>query len=384
MYSKITSIEVINFMIFEHARISFDERGIINLKGYNSTGKSTIERALAVCFADAFKRNQQKFIRYGEDYFRVIVEFDDGVRIVRDKYINGQSLYEMYQGDELLYTSKEGNKLTKISDVPLPIQQYLGLITLANGCLNYQSRRDPLWLIETPGSENYYALNEVLKTESIARANALINSDKNKLGGEIAELEADFQATELALEECSAVSEELLSTLVERESKAQGLCSRYEIISDIMCTVAEIRGCRLLPSVQRVDSGSVDRLEELLEVRRVVAEVGSHKSIPSFEMVDEYRIADINSIYNNTKEISESGITIATYMSGISMDKVDPLGDIFNSLRELARVLKEEKALSREYDQVSSRLCTLVAEAKAEGKRFVQCDNCGVYMEVGE
>ena len=66
------------------------------------------------------------------------------------------------------------------------------------------------------------------------------------------------------------------------------------------------------------------------------------------------------------------------------MDKIDPLNDIFKSLRELAKVYKEEKSLSEEYNQVSSKLSTLVAEAKAEGKRFVQCDNCGVYMEVGE
>ena len=54
-YSKITTIELINFMVYKHAKISFDEKNIINLKGYNSPGKSSILRALSICFLDAYK-----------------------------------------------------------------------------------------------------------------------------------------------------------------------------------------------------------------------------------------------------------------------------------------------------------------------------------------
>ena len=33
MYSKIVSVEVVNFMVYAHGKIMFDEGNIINIKG---------------------------------------------------------------------------------------------------------------------------------------------------------------------------------------------------------------------------------------------------------------------------------------------------------------------------------------------------------------
>ena len=133
-YAKIKSIEVFNFMVYKHAKVYYDDSNIINMKGYNNSGKSTMLKALAICFTDMYKRIQTKFIRHGEKYFRIIVEFEDGVSILRDKYITGQSLYEVYKNDECIYTTKAGGKLTKLDGVPQPIQEYLGLCTTSTGC----------------------------------------------------------------------------------------------------------------------------------------------------------------------------------------------------------------------------------------------------------
>mgnify|MGYP003093532149 CR=1 FL=1 len=78
-YSKITSVEIKNFMGYESGKIQFDESGVINIKGYNDSGKSAMLTACAVAMMDAYKQKQAKFIRFGEDYFGIVVSFDDGV-----------------------------------------------------------------------------------------------------------------------------------------------------------------------------------------------------------------------------------------------------------------------------------------------------------------
>ena len=60
-YSKIKEVEVFNFMSFKHARLVFDETNILNLKGYNDSGKSAILRAVVVCLTDMYKRAQNKY-----------------------------------------------------------------------------------------------------------------------------------------------------------------------------------------------------------------------------------------------------------------------------------------------------------------------------------
>lgn len=380
MYSKIVSVEVFNFMVYEHAKVLFDERGIINLKGYNSSGKSTILRALAVCMMDLYKRSQTKLIRHGEDYFRVVVEFDDGVKIIRDKYINGQSLYEMYKCGELLFTTKEGNRLTKIDGVPQVIGEYLGLVMLENGCLNYQTRQDLLWLIETPGSENYYALNEVLKTESIARANTLLNSDKNKLGGEIAEIEAELQSTELALQNCGAVSEELIIALTDRENKAKSVCSKSVQAKKLGSICDNLASLKPIPVVEKID---LSRLTAILEIERISLEIEKLVEIPKVEKLDIEKLQSVTRLEDIARRLE--GIdekVVGAEITVIDYNKIAPLSKIQKLLKEVLQSEQEQAGIETEIDSVATELKEVVEKASANGISFIKCDNCGSYMEV--
>lgn len=382
MYSKIASVEVVNFMVFEHARISFDERGIINLKGYNSSGKSTLEKAIAVCLMDEFKRKQPKFIRHGEDFFRVIVEFDDGVKILRDKYINGQSLYEMYKNEELLFSTKEGNRLTRIDGVPDVISTYLGLITLERGCLNYQSRRDPLWLVETVGSENYYALNEVLKTESIARANTLLNSDKNALNSTIAEIEGDLYSVEVALQGCSNASEELLAVLSEREINIQSVLLRSDKIEGISDTLGNLLTLKKIPDVTCINT---DRLSSILEIEKKLLELENIKTVPEMKKIETEKLQMSGTLLKEVSEFSDiSSKTVPVKIKSVEFDRIQPISRLLRLVNDLTDLSKEKKDIIQQEKSIKENLRVVVEKAHERGIKFVKCDNCGSYMEVGE
>lgn len=378
-FNRITSVEVNNFMVYNHAVINFDDLNIINIKGYNSGGKSTMLKAIAVCLMNMYPKAQTKFIRHGEKYFRIIVKFEDGVSIVRDKYVTGQSLYELYKDGKCIFTTKEGGKLTKVDGVPQIIQDYLGLCIVSTGCLNYQVRQDPLWLIETTGSENYNSLNEILKTEEIARANALLNSDKNKLNSEITGIEASLQETNLALNDVSDYTEDLLVALERKESLCREYAVKYRELKDISGILDELSGLKDIPEVSEINSS---RLEGILSVLGIVEELGNVKEYPEIEKVKINRLTDIATIGNNMAEAVELSKGITPEVSSIDTGCVEGLEKIIGIISEIKDCMQGISKLNEVQAVVKKKLDNYVAKAKEQGIKFVECDNCGTYIEV--
>lgn len=384
-YSKITTIEVINFMSVKHAKIMFDEQGIINIKGYNHSGKSGFLRAVCTCLMNIKPNSQAKFISHGEEYFRIIVSFDDDVVIVRDKYINGQSLYEMYKNKELVFTTKQGNKFTKVTDVPKVIKDYLGLIEIensANGYLNYQTRKDPLWLIETKGSENYYSLNEVLRTEEIARANTLLNSDKNKLNSEIAEIESDLQNSKMLLENFESISEEFILILSEKEVEVQSLLSRKNSVLQLKGILEQLESIRSVPEIDCIDSSKLSTISSL---KSMVEELGKMENIPDISLVPTERLQSIQKLQETLDSLS----SINTDIIGLDISKIDiskypPLGRLQNELKSYITCIKTLNNLKKENKELLSEKSKIVASAEKKGIKFVECSNCGTLLEVSE
>lgn len=378
MYSKITNIEVTNFMVYSHAKVSFDEKGIINIKGYNSGGKSTMLKAIAVCLMNMYPKAQTKFIRHGEKYFRIVVNFDDGVSIVRDKYITGQSLYEIYKDNNCIFTTKEGGKLTKVDGIPKIIEDYLGLCIVSTGCLNYQVRQDKLWLIETTGSENYNSLNEILKTEEISKANTLLNSDKNEINSGIASTEARLQETKLSLHELNSYTEDLLSALESRELLCKSLIAKCKELKDIVSLVDELNTLSDIPEVSKIDLKRYSSIESVTDIGN---ELSNFVIYPELEKIVDKRISDIDALSSTVKSLKEVG-KVLPELSIIATNKEDNLVEIVSILSEIKANSEELKTIREGQSKLSSKLNAVVKEAESKGIKFVKCDNCGSYIKV--
>lgn len=382
-YSRITSVEVRNFMCFSHAKIAFDEgNNIINLKGYNDSGKSAMLKAIAVCLMDMFSRDQAKLIKHDEDYFRIIVSFDDGVSILRDKYINGQSLYEMSKGKDVVFSTKVGNKLTRVDGVPEVIEKYLGLCMLDSGCLNYQSRDDRLWLIETKGSENYYSLNAILKTEELARANALLNSDKNKLGSDITELEQQIHAVELSLESISSVSEDFILSLSEKEDSVQKLCTKNDECGKIEDVVERLEGLKPIPEVELV--GGTERLGLAEGLCDVINSLDRMVLPPAVKGIDTQKLEDLKGILDVVAKLSSSANSrIPVSVDSVDTERIKDILGIFTVYNNLAKHKASALELQGKEESTKKTLNMAVEAARKKGIKFVKCENCGTYMKVG-
>lgn len=439
-YSKIATIELINFMSFKHAKLSFDDTGILNLKGYNDSGKSTVLRAVAVCLMDMFKRNQVKFIRHGEEYFRVIVTFDDGVAIVKDKYLNGQTLFEVYKEKDLIYTSKQGNRLSKIDDIPVEIQNYLGLCMTDGSYLNYQSCSDKLPFVDTSGSDNYQMFHEVLRAEEIYKATRMINDDKCLIGQDICSMEDDMERDRVLLNRCGDVSQELIDKLsilekisATNNNKKEHLDSslsilnsynsipnipsidkvsfdRYGSISSIKGILEELDKQPNIPKVEKVSSERLGGIDELLDIVnniektpyipkvdivdgsrlsnltsiKTLLEVDIPNEIPAMSKVDGDRLGTLSSIVSildglsSIKNIPSISVIDSSYID--KKKQLDSIGDIYNTLYSYS-VNGEE--INTNIDNLREELNALVKSAKDSGLNIIKCNNCGEYTVAG-
>lgn len=378
-YKRITSVEVFNFMVYTHAVINFDKGNIINIKGYNSGGKSTMLKAIAVCLMNMYPKAQTKFIRHGEKYFRVVVRFEDGVAILRDKYISGQSLYEVYKDDECVFTTKEGGRLTKVDGVPQFVQDYLGLCVVSTGCLNYQVRQDPLWLIETTGSENYNSLNEILKTEEISRANTLLNSDKNKLNSEITSTEASLQEVKLSLLDIKDYTDELLVNLERKEAYCKELSLKYRELKGISSIISELSALVDIPYVEKADSV---RLEAISDIVSTIDTVNSMVEYPSIGTIDVEKLNSILAVENTVSSLSKISKDVIPEVEAIDVESISMLCDIVAILSDVKKCNEGIKTLKANNTKVNNKLEKVVSEAKKQGIEFVKCTNCGTYVEV--
>lgn len=380
-YSKIKSVEVVNFMGYRHATMNFDNQDIINLKGYNGAGKSTMLRAVAVALMNMFPRDQIDFIKHGERYFRIAVTFDDGVVIVRDKYDNGQSLYEMYKDEELLFTTKQGDKLSKVDDVPLKIKNYLGLIQTELGYLNYQTREDPLYLAETKGSENYYSLHEVLKTEELARANALLNTDKNELNSEITTLESQLSFNQMSLAKYENTTEILVMSLTEKESAVQSLLGKQKAISDICDLVTQVSSLVEIPKLEGIKHS---RLNSILSIQNTFNKISSMVKLPKVNLLKDIdKLETINRIQKIINSLDKLNLSLANIsLEGIDIGRYPQLAKIQKLVKSLAEVDSNLNAINQERTSIENQLSSLVEEASIQGIKFKQCPNCGTLVEV--
>ena len=289
--SRMLYFEVWNFMSIEHARCDFDEHNIIHLVGYNDSGKSSMLVALRCLLANAFATKQVTFIQDDKDYFRVVCVFDDGIRILRDKYINGQSLYEMYKGDQLIFTTRSGNTLTKVSEVPEPIAKYLDLIIYDGACLNARSCFEPQLGVQSSGSENYGMFNTVLGSEEIASAGSLLNSDRNKLATDIATADAELQVQRGLYNQVRGITESMLEALGAADSDIDILESKGSQLSGMYSRRNDFNAIQVLPELRGIGTARLDDLTSLENTRGTLS--GIHVT-PNLDIIDVDRINSLN------------------------------------------------------------------------------------------
>ena len=377
--SKILGLELENFMSIKEAKLVFDETNILNLKGYNDSGKSAITRALDVLLFDSYKRAQKNFITHGEHYFRIKLHFDDGVTIVRDKYLNGSSLYEMYSEGQLVFSTKVGNTLTQVKDVPLEIREYLAMTETSEGnYLNSQSIYDKQFLIQTTGSENVELLNGVLKLKETGLATTAIKNDINQLSSSINGLLADIESIKISLERYEDLDKGFILLLSDLDSKYDEVERKYNQLIDVENLLSDMVELPLgIPDLPLID-GSL--YSSLLGVASSVEELAKIKDIPTVDVISYNSYLELLKL----AELQNSYKNVNTYILDIPIidfGRLNTLKILGNSFKELADISNTISSLTERSEELENESLQIQEYARENGISISKCDNCGALVQ---
>lgn len=371
-YPRMLYWEVWNFMSIERGKCEFDDRNIVNLKGYNDSGKSAMLQALKVLISNSNPTKQVGFIQDDKDYFRVVAAFADGVMILRDKYINGQSLYEMYKDNQLIYTSKSGNALTRITEVPKPIADYLGLIMYDGTCLNARACFEKQIGVQTTGSENYKMFNTVLKSEEIATASALLNNDRNKLASDINAVDADLQAQKGFLGNKDKITAEMVGYLKDHDSSLDQYLSMETALSSIHNLRVSKDAVVIYPELSGVDA---TQLAELDTIARQMSMLSAIKIAPQLDEVDALQLQALA----NIKSVADALSTVAVppEVKTVDSEQLNALTGILATINAINECDKAVSQYDTSLETLNKELAEMQEELANKGVKMVRCPGCG-------
>ena len=381
-YSMLRAWEIWNFMSIEHARLDFDEQNIVNIKGYNDSGKSACLQALRVLFTNSDTKSQVKFIQDDKDYFRIVAYFDDGIAILRDKYKNGQSLYEVYKDNDptpIFTTKSQTGQLTKVLEVPEPIQQYLGLVLFDGASLNIRSCFEKQLGVQTTGSENYQMFNQVLKSEELSTATILLNTDKNRQAQVVSGLENSLNAQRELEMTLNAVPEGVIAGLKELDSTLDTTESRQSAIDSIGAIEAELSQVEVIPELPVIDTTQIDALNSVVAIDNI-------NVIPELHGVDTIQLSALAEILGLQQNIATQSAESLSFE--IPTVTADGLGDLI-ALKAMndyvASAEKEKGDLEYQLGKTKDDIYVRVKILEEAGEKVTQCPNCGaVHLAGGE
>ena len=288
VYADISSVRVTNFMSYKDSTVTFDREGdtrnILKFEGRNDTGKSAFSLAALLVLTNAYYTEHKNYIRSGEEFFRVVLTFIDGVVVVYEKNISGASFYDLYkrEGDQvnatpifrresetgiarafdvvqnatrLFSTRFEGEAsedfyfAKSVKEVPYRLQQYFGMLSTSDGLsVNYADANSPKLGVNTTGSENAKILNEVLQARSLTLANERANRHVLTTQAQLASQRELFNVLKEETQRYAQVSQELVSAVgVEREN-AIAVQERLQVSSSVAEVVSRAAQVQVLPA----------------------------------------------------------------------------------------------------------------------------------------
>ena len=375
-YARLKWWEIWNFMSIEHARIEFDEQNVINIKGYNDSGKSACLQALRVCFTNSDTNSQVKFIQDGKDYFRIAAYFDDDVMIIRDKYRNGQSLYEVYQSDNLLFTTKtEKGLLTKVTKVPEEIEKYLGLIIFDGKSLNIRSCFEKQLGVQTTGSENYQMFNQVLKSEEIAMASALLNTDKNRQAQVATSLENELRANRDLLSTLHTIDDATLQALKDHDALLEEVSAKSDVLEDIISDSNEADSIKVNEPLATID---ITQLNAVADVKSKCDDYDNLVIIPELPTINDDALTLLDAIHGFSEEINGIQTVSLPEIADVEQLKLlDNVAILCNSVKAVEDTIENA---NKEIENARNEQEEISAQLEQSGIKLVKCPNCGEYF----
>lgn len=329
MYSPISTIYIKNFRNIGEVELSFKDSPIICLLGENEAGKTSVIKAFGVCALHATPRDQKDFIRNGTQMFGVIIQLEDGHKIVRMK-TTGINKYQVVKPDGTAWET------TKISEgLPIEVQKLMGLIEEpeTKEFLHIRTYEDKLLFVVTQASANYKVMYNALKVEQLTKAIKLgsneVNTVRNRLNTElnsIQTLNTSLQSIhEVDIEPVLEVKERLTRQLASLDKLERAVMLKNKINE---CN-KQLGVLRLIDTfkLQEIEVDKAMRLDAVGKMLKSINNLRENKnklsSVDNLEIIDTRLIDIIDSLITKRDELSNKKDKSSTYLEISKLKEID-------------------------------------------------------------
>lgn len=421
VYADIFSVRVTNFMSYKDSTVTFDREGdtrnILKFEGRNDTGKSAFSLAALLVLTNAYYTEHKNYIRSGEEFFRVVLTFVDGVVVVYEKNISGASFYDMYVREDdqvnatpifrrenetgiarafdvvqnatrLFSTRFEGEAsddfyfAKSVKEVPYRLQQYFGMLSTSDGLsVNYADANSPKLGVNTTGSENAKILNEVLQARSLTLANERANRHVLDTQAQLASQRELFNVLKEETQRYEQVSQALvLAVGVEREH-AMSVQERSQVSSSVAEVVSRAAQVKVLPAVPQVGDDVQHQVSMLASVQQVVQGAVSAVTVPQVPVVDAGAVrqmqdsAQVSSLIDQAQRVS-----VFPPVPQVQFQDVQALEQVSAAVRLCESAAQQVSVRDRaqgEFEQVQQQVSAVVDSLREDGFTVSRCGNCG-------
>lgn len=421
VYADISSVRVTNFMSYKDSTVTFDREGdtrnILKFEGRNDTGKSAFSLAALLVLTNAYYTEHKNYIRSGEEFFRVVLTFVDGVVVVYEKNISGASFYDLYkrEGDQvdatpifrresetgiarafdvvqnatrLFSTRFEGEAsddfyfAKSVKEVPYRLQQYFGMLSTSDGLsVNYADANSPKLGVNTTGSENAKILNEVLQARSLTLANERANRYVLDTQAQLASQRELFNVLKEETQRYAQVSQELVSAVGAEREHAIAVQERLQVSSSVAEVVSRAAQVQVLPAVPQVGEAVQQQVSMLASVQQVVQGAVSAVTVPQVPVVDADAVRQMQDSAQVSSLIDQAQrVLVFPPVPQVQYQDVQALEQVSAAVRLCESAAQQVSVRDRaqgEFEQVQQQVSAVVDFLRGDGFTVSRCGNCG-------
>lgn len=421
VYADIFSVRVTNFMSYKDSTVTFDREGdtrnILKFEGRNDTGKSAFSLAALLVLTNAYYTEHKNYIRSGEEFFRVVLTFVDGVVVVYEKNISGASFYDMYvrEGDQvnatpifrresetgiarafdvvqnatrLFSTRFEGEAsdnfyfAKSVKEVPYRLQQYFGMLSTSDGLsVNYADANSPKLGVNTTGSENAKILNEVLQARSLTLANERANRHVLDTQAQLASQRELFNVLKEETQRYAQVSQALVSAVGAEREHAMLDQEKLQVSSSVAEVVSRAAQVQVLPAVPQVGEDVQHQVSMLASVQQVVQGAVSAVTVPQVPVVDADAVRQVQDSAQVVSLIEQAqSVSVFPQVPQVQFQDVQVLEQVSSVVRLCESAAQQVSVRDRtqgEFEQVQQQVSAVVDSLRGEGFTVSRCGNCG-------
>lgn len=406
-YSKIKTIKAVNFRSIGSIDIDMSSSPIVALVGSNESGKSSIIKAFGAAAGNLWRTRQNQNVRSGTDGFAVLVELEDGTKVLRKKSsaLNG---YTLVTGDG------QRRDATKI-DVEIPdfVQAVMGLFRdpETKECLQFRTCDDPLLFVQTTDGQNYKAVHNAINNFEVREATNKAKADVSSLTAQAEKKRAEVEVYKKQLAELPLLDTDYLKVVLSALERASGVSTIFDEAMKNLKLVESLDGDGAAKKLKKCNTINADAVRLFTDAMRHLDTVkeATEKSydgvstvdataLPLFEKarkhaselkaLDGFTVPDtVLSVNTGALPLFERGLKFVRELKVLGTydvpDTVVPVNAEAMTLFERAKsYLVNVTELTESIDKITAGIESVTQVLKASGMQVVACDNCGHEMAI--